>query len=144
TASSAFSDGETRNIEVRLSATTAGAVSSSAVVWSNEVDEDLTDNATGLLLATIGPAATGGGCYIATAAYGTDMEADVVKLRHFRDHYLLTNKPGQLFTKLYYKISPPLAAKISTSETLREWARISLIPLVARGRPLDDTDASHN
>lgn len=94
--------------------------------------------------ATSGLTFSGGGCYIATAAYGTEMEKDVVTLRSFRDNYLMTNKPGKLFTELYYKLSPPVATKISTSETLREWARASLIPLVSLGRLLDETDAKTN
>lgn len=69
------------------------------------------------------------------------MEKDVVTLRHLRDRYLLTNKPGQLFTRLYYELSPPIASKISTSETLREWARASLVPLVSLSRILDDAGA---
>jgi hypothetical protein len=94
--------------------------------------------------ATSGILLSGGGCYIATAAYGTQMERDVVTLRRFRDRYLLTNKPGILFTELYYKFSPPVAAKISSSETLREWARVSLVPLVSLGRLLDDVDEENN
>lgn len=90
------------------------------------------------------PPSSGGGCYIATAAYGTEMEKDVVTLRRFRDLYLLTNKAGQVFTRLYYDLSPPVAAKISSSETLRDWARASLIPLVSLSRLLDDADARNN
>ncbi|MEE8388534.1 MAG: CFI-box-CTERM domain-containing protein [Acidiferrobacterales bacterium] len=83
---------------------------------------------------------TGGGCYIATAAYGTGMEKDVVTLRRFRDRYLLSNEPGKLFTELYYKLSPPVATRISSSNTLREWARASLIPLVSLGRILGEPE----
>jgi hypothetical protein len=68
------------------------------------------------------------------------MEKDVVTLRQFRDKYLLTNEAGRLFTKLYYKLSPPVASRISRNDILREWARASLIPLVSLGRILSEPD----
>ena len=82
----------------------------------------------------------GGGCFIATAAYGTPLDKDVDTLRHFRDNYLLTNTPGQKFTELYYKYSPPVAKRIRASETLKKWTRASLIPLVTLSRILTDGD----
>ena len=80
---------------------------------------------------------TGGGkkkddgfCFIATAAHGSYLAPDVVALRGFRDEYLLTNGPGEMFVELYYAYSPPLAAFISDSEALRTLTRWVLTPLV--------------
>jgi len=72
----------------------------------------------------------GGGCFIATAAYGSDMETDVVVLRQFRDTYLLTNWPGKAFVGLYYRTSPGVATCISKHETLKAATRIALKPVV--------------
>lgn len=71
------------------------------------------------------------GCFIATAAWGTQMERHVSALREFRDARLLTNPAGQLLTALYYALSPPLARAISTDEHLRALARFALKPIVS-------------
>jgi len=73
----------------------------------------------------------GGGCFIATAAYGSLLEPHVVLLRHFRDRFLLTNRPGTFFVKQYYKYSPPVADFIAIHSGLRAVTRILLYPLVA-------------
>ena len=72
----------------------------------------------------------GGGCFIATAAYGSYLHPDVVLLREFRDGYLLTNRPGRVLVGVYYRVSPPLAGFISRNEALRAIARWTLTPLV--------------
>jgi len=72
----------------------------------------------------------GGGCFIATAAYGSDLDPYVTILRNFRDAFLLTNPLGKSFIAWYYKVSPPIADSVRTSETAKAFVRIILLPAV--------------
>lgn len=72
----------------------------------------------------------GGGCFIATAAYGSWLAPEVATLREFRDRSLLTNRPGQAFVAWYYRVSPPVAAFIAQHESLRTAVRWGLAPVV--------------
>ena len=69
-------------------------------------------------------------CFIATAAYGTFLDPHVLTLRKFRDHYLLTNAPGQWLVENYYHYSPPIANVIRENEGLRMIVRIILTPVI--------------
>jgi hypothetical protein len=74
--------------------------------------------------------ATVEGCFIATAAYGSELEPEVKTLRGFRDRHLQTGPLGRAFVRLYYSASPPMARAISTDESLRAGARSVLRPFV--------------
>ncbi len=73
----------------------------------------------------------GGGCFIATAAFGFYSDPQVMILRHFRDRFLLTNDPGRWFVKSYYRHSPPIAQLIRENGWLKTLARILLLPVIA-------------
>ena len=72
----------------------------------------------------------GGGCFIATAAYGSYLAPEVMTLRDFRDRVLLTSRAGQAFVEGYYRISPPVAAFIADHESLKLAVRMGLTPFV--------------
>jgi hypothetical protein len=76
-------------------------------------------------------AAPSGGCFIATAAYGTPSAEQIDVLREFRDSVLLESTAGSLFVSLYYQFSPPVANFIAGNELLRTLVRELLIdPIV--------------
>jgi hypothetical protein len=76
-------------------------------------------------------AAPSGGCFIATAAYGTPSAEQIDVLREFRDIVLLESIPGSLFVSLYYQFSPPVADFIAGNQLLRTVVREFLIdPIV--------------
>lgn len=56
------------------------------------------------------PQSSGGGCYIATACYGSYDAPEVMTLRQFRDETLSKSLWGKLFIKGYYAYSPSLAS----------------------------------
>ena len=68
----------------------------------------------------------GGGCYIATAIYGSYDCPQVWILRRFRDRYLLKSNFGTLFVKVYYFISPKLVKKFGKSHWFN---RICSLPI---------------
>jgi hypothetical protein len=72
----------------------------------------------------------GGGCFIATAAYGSYLDPHVYVLREFRDRHLLTNSLGSAFVAFYYRNSPPIADYIARHDFLRAVARYMLTPVV--------------
>ena len=80
--------------------------------------------------AGVGEDGGDGGCFIATAAYGSYMEPHVKILRDFRDTYLLHTRLGRLLVNAYYRYSPPIADYIAQHSILKAVARIGLAPVV--------------
>jgi len=76
---------------------------------------------------------TGGcGCFIATAAYGTDTAQQIDILREFRDTVLLSSSSGTGFVSFYYRVSPQLAEFISQHDLLRAVVRVGLVDPIAQ------------
>ena len=68
-----------------------------------------------------------GGCFIATAAYGTSTARQLDLLREFRDVVLLNSTLGSRLVDLYYQVSPPIAEFISEHDVVRTLVREVLI-----------------
>lgn len=84
----------------------------------------------------------GGGCFIATAAFGSPLAEEVRALRKARDRFFLTSAPGRFLIAAYYQISPPLARVIATHGWLRSAVRSALRPLVWWARLSLDSPAA--
>jgi len=138
-ASLALSTSSVVNITATLN--TAGSNTNTVVISAANTDSN-SANDSAAVVTTVGSAppsiptgtAGGGSCFIATAAYGSNMELDVRYLRAFRDQFLINNSAGRLFVTLYYRYSPAFADKIKDNQILRTGIRVLLMPFVAMSR----------
>jgi len=74
--------------------------------------------------------AGGGGCFIATAAYGSPLMPHVQILRAFRDRFFCQNRLGNFLVKAYYRYSPPMAHYITLHNNVKQMVRLGLLPVV--------------
>jgi hypothetical protein len=74
------------------------------------------------------------GCFIATAAYGSELEPQVQFIRDFRDRAMAPTFVGSpflsVFNPFYYSFSPQVASFISMHEPVRQLFKYLLYPLV--------------
>ena len=63
------------------------------------------------------------GCYIATAVYGSYECDEVFELRKFRDDYLSKSAIGRGVIKLYYKVSPGMAKRLTYDSSISSFIR---------------------
>ncbi|HOJ51775.1 MAG TPA: tannase/feruloyl esterase family alpha/beta hydrolase [Syntrophales bacterium] len=73
---------------------------------------------------------SGGGCFIASATYGSYYHPHVRILQSFRDQYLIAFEPGKAFVRWYYQVSPKIAQVIHSHPYLRSIVKIILLPCV--------------
>jgi hypothetical protein len=66
----------------------------------------------------------GGGCFIATSAFGGRQAVEVSILRFYRDFYLQRYSAGQKFIGIYYKFSPSVAAFMDRHPALKPAVRV--------------------
>ena len=75
-------------------------------------------------------ASSGGGCYIATMAYGDYDHPRVVVLRQFRDSTLSQTAAGRAFIRVYYKVSPYMVTLFKKQLWLHRMIRVLLDRIV--------------
>jgi hypothetical protein len=68
-------------------------------------------------------------CFVATAAWGSPLAAEVGALRRLRDERLVHSDLGRLLVAVYQAASPPLAAALRDHEPLRASVRRALQPV---------------
>lgn len=71
-----------------------------------------------------------GGCFIATAAYGSALHPHLNILREFRDRYMKSNPIGRLFLSVYGRYAPSVADLVERHEILRSLTRAALLPIL--------------
>jgi plastocyanin len=88
--------------------------------------------------------AEGGGCLIATAAYGSELSPQVQKLRELRDSTILKTSSGSQFmtsfNQFYYLFSPTIADWERQNPTFRDAVKIAITPLLATFSILSNFD----
>jgi len=77
----------------------------------------------------------GGGCLIATAAYGSEMAPQVQLLREIRDNQLMNTDSGISFmtgfNQLYYSFSPTISDMQRENPIFQEIVKIGITPLLS-------------
>ena len=76
----------------------------------------------------------GGGCLIATAAFGSEMAPQVQFLRELRDGKVMTTESGTAFmtgfNQFYYSFSPAVADYERENPAFKEVVKLALTPLL--------------
>ena len=77
----------------------------------------------------------GGGCLIATAAYGTELAPQVQFLREIRDNTVMSTSSGMAFmtgfNQLYYSFSPTIADLERENPIFQEAVRAFITPMIS-------------
>ncbi len=77
----------------------------------------------------------GGGCLIATAAYGSELAPQVQYLREIRDNKVMNTESGATFmtgfNEFYYSFSPAIADYERENPVFKEAVKIGLTPLIS-------------
>jgi len=76
----------------------------------------------------------GGGCLIATAAFGSELSTNVQMLREVRDTQIMNTQVGAMFlsgfNQFYYSFSPTIADMERQSPAFKEFVKITITPLL--------------
>ena len=87
----------------------------------------------------------GGGCLIATAAYGSEMAPQVQMLREIRDNQLMNTESGSAFmgafNELYYTFSPAIADMERENPMFKEVVKLGLTPMLSSLAIMDGAES---
>jgi plastocyanin len=87
----------------------------------------------------------GGGCLIATAAYGSELAPQVQMLREIRDNQLMNTESGSAFmtgfNELYYTFSPTIADMERESPVFKEIVKAGLTPMLSTLAIMDNAES---
>ena len=87
------------------------------------------------VVQTAEPEEEGGGCLIATAAYGSELAPQVQMLREIRDNQLMNTESGSAFmttfNEAYYSFSPYIADMERESPMFKEIVKAGLTPMIS-------------
>ena len=76
----------------------------------------------------------GGGCLIATAAFGSEMSPQVQQLREIRDNIVMQTSSGKSFmtgfNQIYYSFSPQIADYERENPIFKEAVKVTLTPML--------------
>ena len=132
------SDGTTERIDGPQSSDTFGEVIDAMLGMSME--EALAESGEKLketeeMMETTPEESEGGGCLIATAAFGTELAPQVQLLREVRDNTVMSTTSGAAFmtgfNQLYYSFSPTIADMERENPMFQEAVRVFITPMIS-------------
>ncbi|RNJ79869.1 MAG: copper-binding protein, partial [Nitrosopumilus sp. B06] len=123
-----FEQGEGRyTMDINVTGILFNPIPTERVSFDIDVPTQMEDPAT--------PDTSGGGCLIATAAYGTELAPQVQQLRELRDNVVMGTESGSAFmagfNDFYYSFSPGIADLERENPVFREMVKVSLTPLIS-------------
>lgn len=138
---------KTNGTKIRLNYTAAEAAAAATAI--DVIREQLTPGQEGQITWIVEPAlwaalpeghramlkrrkAAFGGCFLATAALGTEDDPRIESLRRFRDEVLLQRRSGRVVVAAYETLSPPLARLLERTHAGRWLVRTLVVTPLSR------------
>jgi len=107
----------------------AGPIHTSSIIMRPESSEEQTQSSEEQTQSS-----EGGGCLIATAAFGSEMAPQVQFLRELRDNIVLQTTSGTSFmtgfNQFYYSFSPYVADYERENPVFKEMVKVALTPML--------------
>ena len=104
-------------------------------VVEETVGEEVVEETVVEEVATQESSEEGGGCLIATAAYGSELAPQVQLLREIRDNQLMNTESGSAFmgtfNDIYYTFSPTIADMERENPVFKEIVKAGLTPMLS-------------